>query len=124
MATSGLTLQNPGFQSVDSLGQIGIEIKGSKESNTAPCLRLHETGSSKGSFELRSNRSAATSGNYFAIAEGTDTFFTIRGDDDSGGLTTRGNVGIGTTSPDTKLHVAGNTKSNWPDFVSFYFKHV
>ena len=107
----GINVTNPGFQSVDSLGQIGIEIKGSKESNTAPCLRLHETGSSKGSFELRSNRSAATSGNYFAIAEGTDTFFTIRGDDDSGGLTTRGNVGIGTTSPDTKLHVAGNIRA-------------
>ena len=70
----GINVTNPGFQSVDGYGQIGIEIKGGKENNQAPCVRLHETGSGKGSFELRSTRNVLTSGNYFAIAEGTDTF--------------------------------------------------
>ena len=101
----GINVSNPGFQSVDGYGQIGIEIKGGKENNQAPCVRLHETGSGKGSFELRSTRNVLTSGNYFAIAEGTDTFFAIRGDDDGGGVVTRGYVGIGTTSPDEKLDV-------------------
>jgi len=101
----GINVTNPGFQAVDGYGQIGIEIKGGKENNQAPCIRLHETGSGKGSFELRSTRNVLTSGNYFAIAEGTDTFFAIRGDDDGGGVGTRGNVGIGTISPGALLDV-------------------
>jgi len=101
----GINIATPGFQSVDGYGQIGIEIKGGKENNQAPCIRLHETGSGKGSFELRSTRNILTSGNYFAIAEGTDTFFAIRGDDDGGGVGTRGHVGIGTISPSAKLEV-------------------
>jgi hypothetical protein len=101
----GINVANPGFQAVDGYGQIGIEIKGGKENNQAPCIRLHETGSGKGSFELRSTRNILTSGNYFAIAEGTDTFFAIRGDDDGGGTSTRGYVGIGTESPVNKLDI-------------------
>jgi hypothetical protein len=108
----GINVANPGFQAVDTYGQIGIEIKGGKENNQAPCIRLHETGSGKGSFELRSTRNTLTSGNYFAIAEGTNTFFTIRGDDDGGGTSTRGNVGIGTISPEAKLHIKGSGTYN------------
>lgn len=114
----GINVSNPGFQSVDGYGQIGIEIKGGKENNQAPCVRLHETGSGKGSFELRSTRNVLTSGNYFAIAEGTDTFFAIRADDDGGGTSTRGYVGIGTVSPTQKLDVAGIVKHQGLDMTA------
>jgi len=109
----GINVANPGFQAVDTYGQIGIEIKGGKENNQAPCIRLHETGSGKGSFELRSTRNILTSGNYFAIAEGTNTFFAIRGDDDGGGTSTRGYVGIGTVSPTQLLNVVNDTTGAW-----------
>ena len=115
----GINVANPGFQSVDGYGQIGIEIKGGKENNQAPCLRLHETGSGKGSFELRSTRNILTSGNYFAIAEGTDTLFAIRGDNDSGGVTQRGNVGIGTTSPNARLEVTSGQAKTVTSGVEF-----
>ena len=36
----------------------------------------------------------------------------IRSDDDGGGVTTRGNVGIGTTSPGNKLHIEGSGLAN------------
>jgi hypothetical protein len=93
------------FATIDGYTQRGIEIVGAKESGTAPVIRLRETGSGKGAFEIRSNREGATSGNYLAFGEDTSTFMVIRGDDDSGATGTRGFVGIGTTSPTSRLQV-------------------
>jgi len=102
----GIGTTSPTFATIDTYSQRGIEISGTKESGTAPVIKLTETGSGKGAFEIRSNREGLTSGNYLAFGENTDTFMVIRGDDDGGGTSTRGNVGIGTTSPDQKLTIS------------------
>jgi hypothetical protein len=99
------------FATIDGYTQRGIEIVGTKESGTAPVIRLRETGSGLGAFEIRSNREGATSGNYLAFGEGTSTFMVLRGDDDSGSTGTRGFVGVGTTSPQNKLQVNGSLSS-------------
>ena len=96
------------FATIDTYTQRGIEIVGTKENGTAPVIRLRETGSGRGAFEIRSNRQGATSGNYLAFGEDTSTFMVIRGDDDGGGTVTRGFVGVGTTSPVSLLHVYGS----------------
>jgi hypothetical protein len=95
------------FATIDTYTQRGIEIVGSKESGTAPVIRLRETGSGLGAFEIRSNRQGATSGNYLAFGEGTSTFMVLRGDDDGGSTGTRGFVGIGSTSPTEKFQITG-----------------
>jgi hypothetical protein len=105
----GIGTASPSFATIDSLVQRGIEITGTKETGTAPVIRLSETGSGKGYFEIRSNRQASTSGNYLAFGESADTFMVIRGDDDSGGVVSRGNVGIGTASPTNPLHIKDTT---------------
>ena len=69
-------------------------------------IRLSEYSSGLGNFELRST-ARGTSGNRLEIGEGSDTFLTIRSDDDGGSTTSRGNVGIGTTNPQSKLQVNG-----------------
>ena len=69
-------------------------------------IRLSEYSSGIGNFELRST-ARGTSGNRLEIGEGSDTFLTIRSDDDGGSTTSRGNVGIGTTNPQSKLQVNG-----------------
>jgi hypothetical protein len=92
-----------------SAGFFGLEIADGNNEAIDPVLRLTESGSAKGNFEIRSTRSGVTSGNMLQIGEGSDTFLTIRSDDDSGGLTTRGNVGIGTSSPVSDLHIIANT---------------
>jgi hypothetical protein len=105
----GIGTTTPTFATIDTYAQRGIEILGSKETGTAPVIRLTETGSGKGSFEIRSNREGVTSGNYLAFGEAADTFMVIRGDDDGGGTARRGNVGIGTTNPDYTLVVGNNS---------------
>ena len=101
----GIGTVTPTFATIDGYAQKGIEIVGSKDSGTAPVIRLRETGSGKGAFEIRSNRQGTTSGNYLAFGEDTSTFMVIRGDDDGGSTGTRGYVGINTTSPETKLNI-------------------
>jgi hypothetical protein len=101
----GIGTTTPTFATIDGYTQRGIEISGAKESGTAPVIKLTETGSGKGAFEIRSNREGLTSGNYLAFGENTDTFMVIRGDDDGGGTARRGNVGIGTTNPFNKLQI-------------------
>jgi hypothetical protein len=101
----GIGTASPSFATIDTYSQRGIEISGTKESGTAPVIKLTETGSGKGAFEIRSNREGLTSGNYLAFGENTDTFMVIRGDDDGGGTARRGNVGIGTTNPFNKLQI-------------------
>ena len=96
------------FATIDTYTQRGIEIVGTKENGTAPVIRLRETGSGLGAFEIRSNRQGATSGNYLAFGEGTSTFMVLRGDDDGGSTGSRGFVGVGTTSPVSLLHVYGS----------------
>jgi len=95
------------FATIDTYTQRGIEIVGTKENGTAPVIRLRETGSGKGAFEIRSNRQGVTSGNYLAFGEDTSTFMVIRGDDDGGSTGTRGFVGIGSTSPTEKFQITG-----------------
>ena len=101
----GIGTTTPTFATIDTYTQRGIEISGAKETGTAPVIRLTETGSGKGSFEIRSNREGSTSGNYLAFGEAADTFMVIRGDDDGGGTARRGNVGIGATNPFNKLQI-------------------
>ena len=101
----GIGTASPSFAIIDTYSQRGIEISGTKESGTAPVIKLTENGSGKGAFEIRSNREGLTSGNYLAFGENTDTFMVIRGDDDGGGTARRGNVGIGTTNPFNKLQI-------------------
>ena len=105
----GVGTVTPTLATIDGYTQKGIEIVGTKENGTAPAIRLRETGSGLGAFEIRSNRQGATSGNYLAFGEGSDTFVVVRGDDDSGGTATRGFVGVGTSSPAAKLHVVAST---------------
>ncbi|MES2591883.1 MAG: tail fiber domain-containing protein [Bacteroidota bacterium] len=85
-----------------SLGR-GIHITGVTGTNDAT-IRLTDINSLKGDFEIRST-SRTTSGNRLEIGENSDIFMTIRSDDDGGGTTMRGNVGIGTSAPSAKLEV-------------------
>ena len=103
----GIGVASPGFATIDGYAQRGLEIKGAKESGTGPVIRLQETGSGKGAFEIRSTRNASASGNYLAFGEAADTFMVIRSDDDDGGVVKRGNVGIGMTEPERKLVLDG-----------------
>ena len=106
----GIGTTTPTFSTVDGYAQRGIHITGAKENGTAPVIRLSETGSGRGNWEIRSNRYGLTSGNLFQIAEATGgAFLTIRGDDDAGSTGTTGYVGIGTSSPTAKLHVTGTS---------------
>lgn len=97
------------FSTYEGYSQRGIQLLGVKESGTAPVIRMSETGSGLGNFEIRSTRNGVTSGNLLAIGEGTSTFVTVRSDDDDGGTSTRGFVGIGTLSPRYKLDIAGGS---------------
>ena len=101
----GIGTTSPTFATIDGYGQKGIHISGDKGSNTAPVIRLSETGSGLGNFEIRSTRNGLTSGNILTFGEGANTFMTIRSDDDGGGTATRGFIGIGTQSPQGFLHV-------------------
>lgn len=91
-----------------SAGFFGLNLSDTNNEAIDPAIRLTETGSGMGNFEIRSTRSG--SGNMLQIAEGTSTFVTIRSDDDAGTTTSRGNVGIGTISPIAKLDIIGNIK--------------
>jgi Chaperone of endosialidase len=97
---------SPSFGTVDTYAQRGIHISGNKESGTAPVIRLTETGSGKGNFEIRSNRKGTTSGNVLVFGEGDDGLVYIRGDDDGGTTSTRGFMGIGTIDPTTSLTIS------------------
>jgi len=113
----GIGTTSPTFATIDTYSQRGIEISGTKESGTAPVIKLTETGSGKGAFEIRSNREGLTSGNYLAFGENTDTFMVIRGDDDGGGTSTRGNVGIGTSTPSDRLEI--HHQDNYDKSINF-----
>jgi hypothetical protein len=80
----------------------GLEING----NPGAVLRLTENSSALNHFEIRSV--ASGSGNMLQFGEGNQTFLSIRSDDDGGGTSQRGNVGIGTTNPQAKLDVFGS----------------
>lgn len=82
------------------------QVRGILGGDPRAVLELVEQSSGLGNFALRSV--ASGSGNMLQFGEGTATFLTIRSDDDSGDLTLRGNVGIGTTSPQFLLHVNGS----------------
>ena len=71
-------------------------------------------------FFLESER--VGSGNRLDIGEGSNPFLTIRSDNDDGGITSRGNVGIGTTAPQEKLEVNGNVKFNTFSYKHFAFQ--
>ncbi len=81
-------------------------IRGTLGGDPRAVLGLVEQSSGLGNFALSSV--ASGSGNMLQVGEGSDAFLTIRSDDDSGNTTQRGNVGIGTTSPDTHLHIRGS----------------
>jgi hypothetical protein len=91
-----------------SIGK-GLNISGSAGVLNDAVIRLSETSSSLGNMEIRST-ARGTSGNRLEIGEGSDIFMVIRSDDDAGGSTLRGNVGIGTSAPSEKLEVCGNVK--------------
>lgn len=113
----GIGTTSPSFATIDTYSQRGIEISGSKETGTAPVIKLTETGSGKGAFEIRSNREGLTSGNYLAFGENADTFMVIRGDDDGGGTARRGNVGIGVTNPFNKLQIGDGAVGGLEDAI-------
>ena len=89
-----------------SIGR-GLHISGVAGTPDA-VIKLSETTSGLGNFELRSV-ARGTSGNRLEIGEGSDAFLTIRSDDDGGGTTLRGNIGIGQTNPATQLALAQDT---------------
>lgn len=91
----------------------GLNISDSNNDALDPVIRLSETGSGLGNFEIRSTKSG--SGNMLQVGEGSDTFLTIRSDDDGGAQTMRGRIGIGTAYPFTKLHVhdSSTTYAAW-----------
>ena len=115
------TVTNPSTSSaermrIDSSGNVGIgttapgaklELAGDGATSAAAKIILRDTVSGLGVFFLESER--VSSGNRLDIGEGSDTFLTIRGDNDDGGTSSRGNVGIGTTVPDGKLDVNGTS---------------
>lgn len=91
-----------------SIGK-GLHISGSAGVLNDAVIRLSETSSALGNMEIRST-ARGTSGNRLEIGEGNDIFMVVRSDDDAGGATLRGNVGIGTSAPSEKLEVCGNLK--------------
>src|SRR3990170_2401252 len=93
-----------------SIGR-GLHISGVAGTPDA-VIKLSETTSGLGNFELRSV-ARGTSGNRLEIGEGSDAFLTIRSDDDGGGTTSRGNVGIGTVAPYAKFQIVNSTGSTY-----------
>ena len=112
--SAGYTIYATGTKNYFS-GNVGIgtespgaklELAGDGAGSSPAKIILRETPSGLGALFLNSAR--VGSGNRLDIGEGSNTFLTIRSDDDDGGTTSRGNVGIGTTGPSYKLDVTGD----------------